>query len=377
MEVGIPCRPVPLGGIRSFLDSSNPLQSLSMKTKFWSVLLFVFGLFTIVFSTTADAAVTVTRVWSDPDRAIAPKERVQLIPHQITVDAGRSVESVIYESVGVAPASSVFSSIEVRDGASGRIVGRITSNALSLSTTFRVDLERSVAMPEAPLFLFSEGRVAANIPANIVGKPIILIARAVISEGQTNFIDELAGVSPTFQVEKGSAPLGDLNLLMKFGQPSSIRAGESSFLGAFIAFADNTENLGVRANVGIHTTGGGSATDIGGLFAVVIQFNGQIYRTDLYQPETGEYYLSSFMPIPRGDVAVIAVFGTLGQSFSAGGSLAVSTTPERWRGYGLSSGRETAFTGKTVVGHTMQVLASQPYYGGKGNVIPAPTGDLK
>lgn len=316
--------------------------------------LLVFCVSLITFTINLSAAVTVRQVWKPDNARISPNERVQFIQLQISTDEAVNLESLNVESVGMALTRSVFGKIAIRNGFD-RAIGR----AVPVADSTWITLERTVLLPEAPLFATLEGETLPIFAAENFGQSVMLVVKGVSVSGNEISIATTVGAGATHTVSREPSTVGKLTFVGKVGIPSVIRTGEMRFLGAFLVSPDSTEDISALMNIGVHTTGGGD--NINNLRAVIITPKGwfltSLYRSYEYD-RRGDYDWGQYVIFSAGNPTYIGIFGDVGESLN-GGTIAISTTPSEWKSiYGYKSGKLPAVSIKTVVGPTIQVLSA-------------------
>ncbi len=316
-----------------------------------------------------NAAVTVQKVWTPGGTLIVPNERVQFMQLSISTDEAVSLESIDLESE---MANMVFSHLVVRNSF-GRVVGRTA--AFSGITTVPL-LERTILLPEAPLLAEIEGETFPGFVPYALGKTVSVSVKSLNTGGNPIPIEKLVGTGAIHTVAKIPSKVGSLPFIGRLAIPGQVNVGQSRFIGGFVVGSDGTEDIRGLMNIGVHTTGG-NEDNIQNLRMAVINSSGwflmNFYRSYEYNMR-GDNFLGEYIKFPKG-VTFIGIFGDVGESFSNGGNIALSTTPRDWKSvYGYSSGKSPLLQTGTIIGQTVRVTPSIRFDPNTGAPItPPPT----
>lgn len=311
-----------------------------------------------------NAAVTVEKVWTSEDTSVVPGETARFAQLRISTDEAVSLESIDVESE---MGDKVFSHLAIRNGF-GRVIGRAPASNVITTT---VPLERTILLPDAPLYVEIEGEAFAVFAANVLGRNVTISARNLNIGGNPVSIKKSVGTGATHVITNGK--VGRIIFVGKLGTPSQVSVGPMKFLGGFLVAPDATEEIRALVNIGLHTTGG-NGDDIQNLRAAIITPNGwllmNLYRT-WENDVRGDNVLGDYIGFLANSSTFIGIFGDVGESFSKGGTIALSTTPRDWRSvYGQKSGKSPLLQTGTVVGQTVKVTPSQRFDPGTGMPIP-------
>ncbi len=316
-------------------------------------------LFTLLITSTLNAAVTIKKVWQPGDSTLISGESAQYSQLMVESDDATGIETVRVLVQGVA-ANAIFKSVSSKNGY-GRTIGK--GVPMEGSSVVDIAYERTVLLPKDVLFLSFEGEVSPFATKVWGAKVNLVVQEVIMTDGRHFSVPEAIGTGATHRVPLESSAVGWIELVEKFGESTSVFPGESRFLGGFVVLTGG-ENMSALPNIGIHLSGGSEA-DIRNLQAVVMTTDGKYLLTRLFryqEPDNkkDDNYLGSYVNFSSGTRCYIGIFGDVGESFGSGtGVVAVSTNPSLWRSpYGYTSGKVPALLNRTIVGPTIRILQS-------------------
>ncbi len=309
-----------------------------------------------ILSFNLNAAITVQKIWDPPSLSVSPSERVSCVQYRITTDVAVNIERVEVQHIG--QARLVFQTILVRNG-HGRVIGHAALDQSANITS--IPLEKTVVLPDMDFLLTVEGETASAFPGEAIGRPTRLAPVWLrTSEGLVPLAESDAA---TFTA-KEAPPFGSV-IASKIGTNSKVYTGEKRFLGGFAINATSGGEFGAQMRLNLHVLGG-NKEDVRNLTAVILYAGGGWQFTSLWKwqeyAEVKDFYTIGETVSASSSITLVGIFADVGQSFSNGGTIAVSTTPSQWDAWS-TTGRRPVLSERTVVGPTITVVSQQ---GGKG-----------
>ncbi len=315
-------------------------------------------LVSVVIALNLNAAISVQKVWDPQSLSVSPGEEVACVQYRVTTDTAVNIEGVEIKSSG--PVRSVFQKIAVRNGF-GRVIGERQPDGNSDNTV--VSFENTVVLPGMDFFITVQGQTAPVFTAEVIGQSTRLVPMWLrTSEGFFPLEDSGAAFIPS-----GKPSLGSV-VTSKIGVNSNVYPGQKRFLGGFAVNAINGE-FGGQMEIKLHILGG-LKDDVQNITAVILYANGtwqftQVWKSQEYADTKDFYTIGENLEISSSSVSLVGIFADIGQSFSNGGAVAVSTTLSHWNVWSSITGRRPVLPDRTVVGPTIKVMP-QTISGGKG-----------
>lgn len=328
-----------------------------VKTQKYLIGLLYAVLFTFILN--LNAAITAEKVWDPPSRFVAPNERVQFVQYRIQTDVAVNIESVTVKSVGAVHLA--FEKIVIRNGF-GRVIGETKPNS-NVNLTI-VPIEKTIVLPSMIQFLTLEGESTSSFPSELIERGISVVAIWMFTSDGIVPLEQ----SPTIYTPSVRSRSPGVLAVSPLGSPSSVQVGERRFLGGFSVNAIGG-NIGAQILLNFHVMGG-SKEDVRNLTAIALNAKGDWYFLPIaqrweYGDVLSDYALQGNLEF-SGGMTLVGIFADVGQSFSGGGTIAVSATPAKWEAWDISTGTRPVLSNKTVVGPTVRVVPTHGDGGGKG-----------